>query len=95
MPSAPSRISPTETSVSGLRARPLHHASRYSFMPVVIASVAVIDPAPLINEPAVDAGIPGMAVVALVLFGLGERNQLRLPVQPLCIVSAPQNSSAG
>src|SRR5213080_635669 len=50
--------------------------------PVVIASVAVIDPPQLEHEPTIDAGVPGIGVIALVLLGPGRRDEVRLVEPP-------------
>ena len=72
IPSAPSRISPTDTSVSGT------DLSDLLITPIVIAPVAKIDAAPLVDEPTIDSSVPGVCMVALVVLGFGGRNELWL-----------------
>ena len=59
--------------------------------PIVVIAVAVIDSPPLVDKPAINAGIPRVGLIALILFGLCVRNQLWLIEPPDRAFSIPRD----
>jgi hypothetical protein len=59
--------------------------------PVVIISMAVVEPLPLVHQPAINSLIPRVRLIAAILFSLGVGNQIGFVQPPNRAISIPRD----